>query len=234
MLERRAVEGVQHPALAARPGPLDLLARRFLRHRVKGPGFRRRVGARPVARRRKKHFSIGGDGVGQVYGFAARPERHERLRGAAFKLLFEPFARTELEGFDDEPRIGLGIGDVRPAEAPAGAEGHVHAQAAALRLAHRPVEHLHPARRQVGDGAVFPALGAVDRDDVQPAEAGVAGALDLAGQVGLIHRAAHPPPVGPRPRCARDRRPRQRISRLRCGAASRGQQQRRCGDGPSL
>ena len=64
-----------------------------------------------------------------------------------------------------------GGADLRTAEGPAGAGGHVDAQAQALRFARRVPEHFHPARRQEIEVRALAAARAVDGRDLDAADA---------------------------------------------------------------
>ena len=104
----------------------------------------------------------------------------------------------DLVALEDDPAVGVVRRDARPAVGPAGAGGQVHAQAEPFGFAGGVVEHLHPFRRQIVNEAVLVAVSAVNGADFDAAHAGLLEHLKLAGEVGLVHRAAHPPPARPR------------------------------------
>ncbi len=194
------VQRIEHPAFAAGRGAFDFLAGRLLRNGINFPGFGRPgcTGSRPVARRGKEDFAVGGNGAGQVKRFATGRNGDECLDCVAVKFLPEPFTDAEIESFHNHTGVRICIADVRPAKTPARARGHVHAHAEAFGLGDRPTHHLHPFWRKVADIIRFKTARTVNRDDMDPAKSGIVVTGQLPGQIGFVHRAAHPPPIDPR------------------------------------
>ena len=189
-MDRLLEDGVEHGALAPGARPLDLLARGALADRVDLPPA---VGRGPVDR------PVGIDPPHQVERLARVGGRRQGLGDAPVDPILDPPAGRDVVGLHDGPRVGVAVGDVRPAEAPAGAERHIDVHPDLPRLDDGVTEHRHPARAEILDRPIFEALRAVDRDDVDAAESRVAIPPELASDVRLIDGAAHPPPVGPRP-----------------------------------
>jgi len=119
----------------------------------------------------------------------ARAPRRRALDIAARELLRE---RAVLVSYD---RVGVALGNGRPAEGPARARGHVDPHAEPRGLAHRVIEHGEPFRRKVGDEAVLAPLHPVDGNHGHAAQAGGAQGLEIPGDVVPVHGAARPPPV---------------------------------------
>jgi len=125
--------------------------------------------------------------------------------------LFQRLAGGEVVSFHHDAGVGILIRDLRAAETPSGAGGHVHAHVEPVRLADRPAHHVHPFRRKVFNVFRFKTLCAVNRDDVDAAQPGGGVAFQFFREIGLVHRAAHPPVERPRLGLRRDGRPCQRI-----------------------
>ena len=230
IVHRGRINQVEHPAFAARCGALHFLAGRFLGNGVNDPTWlrrpRRRVRRRGVAATRGRspiHFTYCGNFVRQFNAFSIGRIRDQRLRGSTVEFLFQLFTGGEIVSLHHDARIRVLIGDLRAAETPAGAGGHVHAHAQPVRLAHGPTHHLHPLRRKIIDVFILKPFRAVNRDDVDAAEAGGGVAFEFLREIRLVHGAAHPPVEGPRLLLRGDGRPRERIIG---GGGEGGQQQR--------
>jgi len=122
-----------------------------------------------------------------------------------------PLAALDRQALPREVLRRVRVADARPAEWPAGAGGHVHAEAQSSRLRERVLEHRHPRRRQVRDELLLGAAYSIDRSDLDAAEPDALVRLEIHREVGGIHGAALPPPTGPRPRFGGDEWPRGRL-----------------------
>ena len=148
----------------------------------------------------------GGGGVGiEDEAFAAG--------GGAFDKLFRGLGDELAGGVEDGLLRGVGGADPGAAEGPAGAGGHIDAEAEAFRFGADVGEHLDPFRREVVEVAGLGAFRAVNRGDLDAAETGGGELLELAGEVAFVDAAAGPPPAGPGFVCLGDLGPAEGVGR---------------------
>ena len=186
---RPRVKQVEHPALAAGGGALHLLGRGFLGNGKDPPGtpFRRPV-----------HLALRSQPGEQIHFFAVRTKGHQCLNGFGLKCLRQVRSAGDFDLSRDDAGVGILRRDPGAAKTPAGARGHVHAKTQAVGFGDRVAQHLHPLRTEIGDVIRFPAFRAVDRNEVDAAQAGIAVAREFLRDIGRVHRAAHHPPISPR------------------------------------
>ena len=155
---------------------------------------------RTAFHRRILLWSMGGGGTPpsrEVEAIVFIGDSDEAFDVALRKVWFDLFSGGEVVAFEDEFG-GSDIGsDVWPAERPAGAGGHVHAETEAFGLADGVGEHVHPLGREEINEAIFVAFGAVNGTDLDAAEAGGVIFGEQTSEVGFVHGAAEPPPAGP-------------------------------------
>jgi hypothetical protein len=200
--EARDGEGVDDVALAARRRALHLLDRRLRDGAVDAPRTRRA----PVEPPFGSHAARQLDALARIGNGDDVPRRPERQR------LAEP-AVLHLAPGQLDARRRLGVAHPRAAERPAGSRREIDAEAEALAFAERVAEHLHEAPREERDVPALRALHAVDRADLDAAEAGLAEELELAREIGFVDRGPEPPPARPGTALRGRRRPRQRRRR---------------------
>ena len=147
---------------------------------------------------------VRGEGLVECGEVAAQGVGRVGIEDEAFAAgggaLYELFGGLgdELAGGVEDGFLG-GVGGRNPwaAEGPAGAGGHIDAEAETLGFAAGVREHLNPLRREEIDVTVLIALRAVDGGDFDATEAGGGELFELARETGLVDAAAGPPPAGP-------------------------------------
>ncbi len=184
-------ERIDHRTLSAGCGPLDHRAGELVADQAHHPTLARRL---PVER------AVAAKPARDLFPLAVGPLGDNRLHRDALRVdvgrqLAVGRRREALH--DQFPPTQFGR-DIRPAETPAGAGGHVDADPHPLSFLDGERQHLEPAWAEVVDVAALGTLRAVDRNDVNPAQPPGAVPLKLLRQVLLIHRASEPPVVGPR------------------------------------
>ena len=189
--------GVQHVALSAGRGAFDLLNGALGGERIQPPMARRRG---PVQR------SIP-DGGREVPLFARIGNRQETLQRPLRKRGVQSRAGGQVILLQVDPRRGVSGRDARPAHWPARARRQVHAEAEASGFERRVGEFLHPARREKANESILVPFHAIHRADLDAADARVVKRGEHTRQVGVIHRAAQPPPARPGTGVARRRPP---------------------------